>query len=85
MHKSFMKKFILCLLLTLTLPLCSSGCGLVETEYVTDTPEDHRVRVILEEDNSFYADEYVQETKTGGDVTFILHEVCGRKITVVCH
>ena len=81
MHKSFMKKFILCLLLTLTLPLCSSGCGLVETEYVTDTPEDHRVRVILEEDNSFYADEYVQETKTGGDVTFILHEVCGRKIT----
>ena len=80
MHKSLMKKSILCLLLTLTLPLCSSGCGLVETEYVTDTPEDHRVRVVLEEDNSFYADEYVQETKTGGDVTFILHEVCGRKI-----
>lgn len=60
--------------------LLLSGCGLVETEYITDTPEDHRVRVVLEEDNSFYAEEYVQETEIGGDVSFALSEVCGRKI-----
>ena len=71
---------IKCTIAYLIAALALSGCGLVEKEYVTETPEDHRVRVVLEEDNSFYADEYVAETERGGDVIFVLHEVCGRTI-----
>ena len=70
------KNIIACLALVLGL----SGCGLTVREYETDTPDDHIVRVVLEEDNSFYTGEYVQDINKGDDVSFTVHEVCGRHI-----
>ena len=70
------KNFIACLVLALGL----SGCGLTVREYETDTPDDYIVRVVLEEDNSFYAKEYVRDADKGGDVSLTIHEVCGRHI-----
>ena len=71
-----MKNFIVCLALALGL----TGCGLTVREYETDTPDDHIVRVVLEEDSSFYAGEYVRDANKGEDVSFTVHEVCGRHI-----
>ena len=70
------KNFIVCVALALGL----SGCGLIENEYETDTPEDHIARIVLEEDNSFYTGEYVRDVNKGEDVSFTVHEVCGRHI-----
>ena len=70
------KNFIAYLILALGL----TGCGLIESEYETDTPEDHIARIVLEEDNSFYAGEYVRDVNKGEDVSFTVHEVCGRHI-----
>ena len=71
-----MKNFIASLALALGL----TGCGLTVREYETDTPDDHIVRVVLEEDSSFYAGEYVRDANKGEDVSFTVHEVCGRHI-----
>lgn len=70
------KNFIACIMLALGL----TGCGLTVREYETDTPEDYIVRMVLEEDNSFYAEEYVRDAEKGEDVSFTVHEVCGRHI-----
>lgn len=76
MSAAGIKNFIACLVLVFGL----SGCGLTVSEHMTDTPDDLVARVVLEEDNSFYAEEYVQDINKGEDVSFTVHEVCGRHI-----
>lgn len=76
MSAAGIKNFIACLVLVFGL----SGCGLTVSGHMTDTPDDLVARVVLEEDNSFYAEEYVQDINKGEDVSFTVHEVCGRHI-----
>lgn len=76
MNNRGIKSFIVCLMVMSIL----TGCGLTVREYETDMQEDHVARVVLEEDNSFYTSEYVREIPRGEDVSFTVHEVCGRHI-----